>query len=125
MVSAMYDDIRDIVRGVGHENGVGLKMATISNIRAARLRYNHPLVKSAVAIMEKLELPARSEPSESELSIFLSRQIPALTLGVTHEMGYQETAAIVEIDPIYKGIAQIMGAILAIDSGVCDEAPMD
>jgi acetylornithine deacetylase/succinyl-diaminopimelate desuccinylase-like protein len=125
MVSGLYLDIQDIIRGVGHENKVDLTLTTISNVRAARLHFNHPLVKSAATIMEALDLNIHSEPSESELSIFLSRQIPALTLGVTHGVGYQKTEAIVQIDPIFKGIAQIIGVILAIDSGVCDETPMD
>jgi hypothetical protein len=72
-----------------------------------------------------LGLQTHSEPSESELSIFLSRQIPALTLGVTHGVGHQQKEATVQIDPMFKGIAQIFGTILAIDSGVCDETSMD
>lgn len=125
MVSTLYSEIQDIVREVGHDNSVELEMGTVSNVRAARLRYNHPLVKNAVAIMEGLGLQPHSEPSESELSIFLSRQIPALTLGVTHGVGHQQKEATVQIDPMFKGIAQIIGTILAIDSGVCDETSMD
>lgn len=124
-VSALYADIQHIVRSVGRKNNVHLKMTTISNVRAARLHDNHPLVKSTVTIMEHLGLHPCNEPSESELSIFLSREIPALTLGITHGAGYQQKWAKVRIDPIFKGIAQIMGTILAIDSGVCDETSVD
>lgn len=120
-VSGVYKEIQDIVSGIAHENDVDLTLETISNLRAARLKYTHPLVKAVVAIMERLAVTPMSAPSESEVSIFLSRHIPAVTLGITHGQGYQKREAMVEIDPIFSGIAQIVAAIMAIDQGVCDE----
>jgi len=120
MVKEIYSDIRDIVAGIRHEYGVELNLERVSNRRAASLKYNHPLVKTVVTIMKKLELEPFSEPSESELSIFLSRNIPAVTLGVTSGEGYQQPDATMRIEPMFKGIAQILGTIMAIDSGVCD-----
>lgn len=121
MVKSIYNNIKDIVEGIGHEYEVDLKLKTLSNIHAARLQFNHPLVKSTVAVMRKLDLTPMSEPSESELSIFLSRKIPAVTLGITRGENYHQLNATVEIEPIFKGIAQIIGVIMAIDNGVCDE----
>ncbi|MEJ2038530.1 MAG: peptidase dimerization domain-containing protein [Desulfosarcinaceae bacterium] len=120
-VRKMYREIQDIVSGIAHENDVTLKLETISNLRTARLRYTHPLVKAVVAAMGKLAITPMSAPSESEVSIFLSRHIPAVTLGVTHGEGYQKSEAKAEIDPMFRGIAQIVGTIMAIDRGVCDE----
>jgi hypothetical protein len=71
--------------------------------------------------MKKLDLVPISEPSESELSIFLSRKIPAVTLGITRGENYHKQNAIVEIEPIFKGITQIIGVLMAIDSGGCNE----
>ena len=124
MVKTIYSDIKDIVEGIRHEHEVALSLETISNQRAARLRYNHPLVKQAVAIMEKLNLEPFSDPSTSELSIFLSQQIPAVTLGITKGKRYQQKDASMKISPMFKGIAQIVGTIMAIDSGVCDDQPV-
>ncbi len=121
MVKAIYDDIKDIVDDISNKHEVELKVKTISNLRPSRLRYNHPLVKSAVAVMKRLDLKPVSEPSESELSIFLSRSIPAITLGITHGENYHLENSIMEIEPMFKGIAQIIGVIMAIDSGACDE----
>jgi len=97
----------------------------LSNIHAARLIFNHPLIKSSVAVMKKLDLTPVSGPSESELSIFLSRKIPAVTLGITRGKNLHQQNASVEIEPISKGIAQVIGVIMAIDSGVCDEHQLD
>ncbi len=121
MVKSLYKDIRDIVDGISHEYEVELSLKTISNISASRLRFNHPLVKSAGLVMKKLDLKPVSEPGESELSIFLSRKIPAVTLGITHGEKFHQKNAEMEIEPMFKGIAQIIGVIMAIDSGVCDE----
>jgi tripeptide aminopeptidase len=121
MVKSIYNDISDIVDGLSHEYQVDIQLRTISSVTASTLKYNHPLVKSSVAIMKKLGLKPVSEASGSELSIFLSRNIPAVTLGVTHGEDYHLSDAKVEIEPMFKGIAQVLGVIKAIDSGVCDE----
>jgi tripeptide aminopeptidase len=121
MVKSIFNDIKDIVSGTGHEFEVNLKLKTISNVHASNIKFNHPLVKNVVAVMNKLGIKPMSEPSESELSIFLSRKIPAVTLGITKGYNYHQENARVEIEPMFKGIAQIIGAIKAIDSGVCDE----
>jgi di/tripeptidase len=121
MVNSIFDDIKDIVDGLRHEFQVDMKLRTISSVAANTLKYNHGLVKSAVDVMKKLNVKPVTEPSGSELSIFLSNQIPAVTLGVTHGENYHLTDAKIEIEPIFTGIAQVVGVLQAIDSGVCDE----
>ena len=121
MVKTIFNDIKDIINGISHEYEVDLKLKTISNLHAARLRYNHPLVKAAVNVMNRLDIKPISGSSESELSIFLSRKVPAVTLGISHGKNYHQRNASVMIEPIYRGIAQVIGVLQAIDSGVCDE----
>lgn len=121
LVKSMYNDIEDIVEGVSHENEVALKLNIISDLNATSLGYNHPLVKNTSSILKRLRLKPFSEPSESALSIFLSHKIPAVTLGITHGTNYYMENEKMEIDPMYRGIAQIIGVITAIDNGVCDE----
>ena len=121
MVKSIYNSIRDIVDGIGHENEVELSMKTISNLRAARLKFNHPLVKSAVTVMKTLGIKPISKSTESALSIFLSRKIPAVTIGITHGENYYTDRATMEIEPMFKGIAQVIGVLKAIDDGICDE----
>lgn len=121
MVKTVFNDIKDIVDGVSHEYQVEINLETISNVNASTLKYNHPLVKSSAAVMKKLDLVPVSDASGSELSIFLSRKIPAITLGITHGENYHLENANIEIEPIFKGIAQIIGVVTAIDNGVCDE----
>lgn len=121
VVKKNYGYIRDIVEGISHEKQVDLNLKTISNLKAARLRYNHPLVKNAAAVLETLGIKPFSKPTESALSIFLSQKIPAVTLGITYGENVYREEATMEIEPMYKGIAQVIGVLKAIDGGVCDE----
>jgi metal-dependent amidase/aminoacylase/carboxypeptidase family protein len=121
MVKKIFRQIRDIVEGFSHEKQVDLNLKTISNLRASRLKYNHPLVKNAAAILEKLGIKPFSKPTESSLSIFLSQRIPAVTLGITYGENVYKEEATMEIEPMYTGIAQVIGVLRAIDNGVCDE----
>jgi tripeptide aminopeptidase len=122
IVKSIYNNIRDIVEGINHENEVDLSIKTISNLKAARLKFNHPLVKNSAAVLEALGIKPISKSTESALSIFLSRKIPSVTLGITHGENYYTEKATMEIEPMFKGIAQVIGVLKAIDSGVCDEA---
>ena len=121
MVESIYQQIDDIVVSLAYESQVEMTMDKQSNVGAYSLGYNHPLVKSAVQVMEELDIKPKSSHSESELAIFLSNHIPAITLGLTHGKNVHKENASIEIEPMYKGIAQIIGVLLAIDSGVCDE----
>lgn len=120
MVKSIFNDINDIIKGISHEHDVILTLKPISNVHAAKQKFNHPLVKSAVEIMKTLGIEPLSLASESELSILLSHNVPAVTLGITHGDNYHLADATMEIEPMFKGIAQIVGLIKAIDSGVCD-----
>jgi len=121
IVKKIFRHIKDIVEGIRHENEVDLNLKTISNLRASRLKYNHPLVKNSAAVMEALGINPFSKSTESALSIFLSQNIPAVTLGITHGENVYKDNATMEIEPMYKGIAQVIGVLKAIDGGVCDE----
>jgi len=121
IVKKIFKYIKDIVDGVSHENEVDLNLKTISNLRASRLKYNHPLVKNSATILETLGIKPFSKSTESALSIFLSQKIPAVTLGITHGENVYNDKATMEIEPMYKGIAQVIGVLKAIDGGACDE----
>ena len=121
MVKELFGDIRDIVDEVNKAYAVELKLNRISNLSATRLPYNHPLVKCASRVLKRLDVEAVSEPSESALSIFLQHKIPAITLGLTRGDNFHQNGAMIEIEPLYRGIAQIPALLLAMDNGVCDE----
>lgn len=121
LVRRMHAEVADIVSGIGHETHVRLNLRIISDLPPAALKYRHPLVKGTVAVMNALGVHPVSDSSESELSIFLARRIPAVTLGITEGKNVHLENASMKIKPMFTGIAQIIGVLMAIDSGICDE----
>ncbi len=121
MVQSIFTELKDMITGIGHEYEVDLSIGIISETKACNLKYSHPLVKFTFSALEKLGVKPAVGPSESELSAFLSKDIPALTLGVTTARNAQTKNSEVDIEPIFAGIAQIIGVMTAIDRGVCDE----
>jgi di/tripeptidase len=121
MVKSLYADIRDIVAGINNTYDVALQFNRISNLNQTRLNHNHPMIKCATRILNCLDVDIFSEPSESSHSIFLHRQIPAITLGITCGDNFHQDDAMIEIEPMYKGIAQIPALLMAMDRGLCDE----
>ena len=119
MVRNLYKEIKDIVNGINNAFDVELKLSRISHLNSTQLAYNHPLVKCAARILYRLGLDAVSEPSETALSIFLQNHIPAITLGLTRGSHYHQDGAMIEIDPLFKGIAQVPALMTAMDRGLC------
>jgi acetylornithine deacetylase/succinyl-diaminopimelate desuccinylase-like protein len=120
MVEEVFDKVDDICGNISHHTGVKIDLDRISAIKAAKLTSHHPLVQSAVRVMETLDIKPSFESSQSELSVFLSHNIPAITLGVAHGENYHKEDERADIESIFKGIAQIIGVMAAVDQGVCD-----
>ncbi|OGS37050.1 MAG: hypothetical protein A2293_01265 [Elusimicrobia bacterium RIFOXYB2_FULL_49_7] len=121
VVQEVASQIQAIVHNIKHEYDVQLEMTVLSQAHASKLAYNHPLVKNALSLMEALKIKPAIESSESELSVFLSKGIPAVTLGLTHGDNYHQHDAEIRIAPLFDGILQLLGILTAIDNGVCDE----
>jgi tripeptide aminopeptidase len=120
-VQVINEEIETIVDTISHENLVDLTYKEISHVNANRIDYNHPLVKSSIEIMEALNIKPIIESSESELSIFLKQDIPAITIGITHGENYHTEEASAQITPMFDGICQLIGILQALDKGIIDE----
>ena len=72
--------------------------------------------------MKGLGIKPRISPSTSELSAFIDKGIPAVTVGLTNGERLNEANERVEIEPIGSGLEQLLGLILAVDKGYCDES---
>ncbi len=120
MVDGVFKKVLDMTESLAYEKQVRLRIEKVSDIDSVRLDYSHPLVKSAIGVMESLSLTPEVGSSESELSLFLSQGIPAVAVGIS-DIEHQHTEnASVAIDPLFKGIAQVLGILIAIDQGACD-----
>lgn len=123
MIDQVCSEINDIVSEMSARHAVDARLDVFSSTKAGGIPFAHPLVKSVLEVMEQLKIEPDQGHSPSELSELISRQIPAVTLGITYgEKNRKAAPDHVQIDPILTGVAQLVGVILAIDGGVCDEA---
>ena len=121
MVRDLRDQIEYIVAEVSTNTGAEVTFDVFAQRHPGGIAFSHPLATHAREIMRTLDIKPRISPSTSELSAFIDKNIPALTLGVTAGEGEIEDREIIEIDPIFRGFTQLIGLILAIDKGYCDE----
>jgi tripeptide aminopeptidase len=122
MIDQLCREIGDIVAEMSARHAVDANLDVFFCTRGGGIPFAHPLVKSVLEVMEQLGIEPDQGHSPSELSELIARKIPAVTLGITRGTKSRMGAADeVLIDPILTGVAQLVGVILAIDEGICDE----
>ncbi|MCH7988086.1 MAG: peptidase [Planctomycetes bacterium] len=114
--------IEDIVTEMSARHAVDARLDCFFQREAGGIPFSHPLVKTTLKVMSSLEIEPDQGHSPSELSEFISRDIPAVTLGVTFGEKNRKKPDHVMIEPMLRGVSQIIGVLLAIDQGVCDES---
>lgn len=122
LVQDIHQSMEEIVTEVSSRSGDTISLDIFAQREPGGIPFSHPLVRHTRRIMDQLEIEPRPGPSTSELSAFIDRGIPAITLGLTHGDNVHESNESIEIEPVYTGIAQIIGTLLAIDGGYCEEA---
>jgi len=124
MIEDIHRQIEDIVAEMSARHAVNAQLDMFFKTQAGGFPFSHPLVKSVLEVMKLLEIEPDQGHSPSELSELIARKIPAVTLGISRGVrGLKKNPDYVLIDPILTGVSQLVGVILAIDSGACDDAP--
>lgn len=113
--------ITELLEEVSAETGTRNEMEVIARRHPGGIGFSHPLVKSTRQIMEALDIRPKIAPSVGELSALIAHHIPAVTLGITRGDNCHEFTEYVEVEPMFGGIAQLVGVLQAIDEGVCNE----
>jgi di/tripeptidase len=119
-VERIYSLIEDIAVSVACEQRASVNLERVSTVNAANLGYGHPLVKNALSVLRALNIEPLIESSESELSLFPSAGIPAITLGLTYGTKYHLESSTMSIEALLTGVAQLVALIKRIDEGACD-----
>jgi len=120
MVQELRQRIEDIAAEVSSHNGSEVEIQILAQRKPGGITFSHPLASNARAIMKSLGINPRVSPSTSELSAFIDHGIPALTLGLTNGENLNKPDENIEIEPIYNGLTQLLGVLIAIDRGYCD-----
>lgn len=122
VIERIQGQLQDIVAEMTARHAIDAELDCFFRREAGGIPFAHPLVKTVTEVMSQLDIPADQGHSPSELSEFISRGIPAVTLGITSgEKNKAKKPDHLLIEPILRGVAQVLGVILAIDRGACDE----
>lgn len=108
--------IGDIIEEVRSRSGVEILLNKIAHRSHGGLRFEHPLVQSCQDVMQELEVEPKIGPSMSELAAFIARDIPAVTLGISNGHLINTKDEEMEIEPIYKGITQVLGVLMSMNA---------
>lgn len=122
MIDSIQRQLEEIVSEMSARHAVDATLDCFFRRQAGGLPFSHPLVKSVVEVMEALDIEPDQGHSPSELSEFIRRGIPAVTLGISTGERSHKQSEYVDIDPILRGVAQLIGVLLVLDSGVHDES---
>lgn len=112
--------IREIVRACGAEAGASVGFEEISRSNAGGLTADHAFVLETRRIMAALGITPLSEPYSTAVSSFIERGVPAVTVGISTGSNLNETDEWVAVEPMLRGVAQLIGMLLAIDGGCCE-----
>ncbi len=121
IVTNIKNKIQDIIEEVSSITGAKINIEFFAERHPGALEFSHPLVKSSWNIIKALDIKPQVDTSISELSVLLEKNIPAITIGLTKSEKRTDSQDSLKIDPIFTGITQLIGIILAIDNGLCDE----
>ncbi|MFW5684258.1 MAG: M20/M25/M40 family metallo-hydrolase, partial [Spirochaetota bacterium] len=121
LVAELGETIENIAAEVSSHTGTDVHMEVLARREPGGISFSHPLAAGARRIMKGLDLNPRISPSTSELSAFIDKGIPAVTVGITTGENLNETNERVFIEPMTRGLEQLLGLIVAVDKGYCDE----
>lgn len=121
MVTEIGYRMEEIVAEVSSRTGDHINLDIFAKREPGGISFSHPLARKTRFIMDALDIKPRIAPSTSELAAFIDSKIPAVTLGITEGDKLQGVNETIKIDPMYKGLTQLIATILAIDGGYCEQ----
>ena len=121
MVTELASKINSLAEEMTSMTGSMVEFREMARRSPGGTHFSHPLNTTSRSILETLGYKPRLSPSTSELSAFIDKKIPAITIGLTDGDQLGELDESIHIEPIKKGMAQLIGLIEAIDKGYCSE----
>ena len=122
MVEELADKIGNITEEISAETNADVMLNILAKRKPGGIDFSSPLVEQARKIFKTLGIKHRILPSTSELAAFIDKGIPAVTVGITNGENMDKLNETIKIQPIYRGITQLVGLLCAIDNGCCDES---
>lgn len=109
-----------IVEDISAQTGAQLRFEIIARSNAGGLDPQHPLVECARSIITSLGVEPGRGCYSTAASCFNDQGIPGLIIGITRGQHLNQPEEEIAIEPVFTGIAQLIGILMAIDGGCCD-----
>ena len=122
IVTQLHERVDEIAAELSAETNTDVTLEIFARRAPGGIQFSHPLVRAARTVMEELEIEPRLSPSISELAVLIQEQVPAVTLGLSTGGQLQKMNEFAHIKPMSKGLAQLVGVLMAMDEGLCHES---
>ncbi len=119
-VEAIGHEIEVLAHSLSRPDGVTVRFEVIASSRAGGLPDDHEFVRQARRVMTSLGIQPHAGCCSSAASSFAEKGVPALTLGLTRARRLNQPNETLELAPLMRGVAQLIGILMAIDGGCCD-----
>jgi tripeptide aminopeptidase len=119
-LTKLAEQIDTLTDDISARTGAAVDFELTARSDSGGITANHPLAKASRVVITALDIEPRMGCCSSAASSFADSGIPAITVGITRGANLNQTDECVLIDPIFKGLAQVIGIIKAIDRGCCD-----
>ena len=117
LVTEIAHKIDSLTQEMTSLSGAHVEFKNLARRSPGGTDFSHPLNKIGREILTDLNINTRLTPSTSELSAFITKNIPAVTIGLTDGENMGEEDELIQIQPLEKGLTLLVGLILAIDGG--------
>jgi len=117
IVRDIATQIDAILDNISQQVGISVYRDEIAGTVAGGLDSNHPFIRNTRRIMTLLGVEPRQNFFSAVISGYVEHSIPALCIGMTNGENINYADEYLEIEPISRGVAQLIGILLIIDGG--------
>lgn len=110
VLAKIIAQVEDVILHWNHE-GVKIQAEIIGERPAGQIPAEHPLVKLAVNCLQAQGLEATLTTGSTDANIPLSKNIPALVMGITTGGGAHTLGEYIDVEPIEKGMESLVGFV--------------
>ena len=120
MVGDLQTRLEEICDEVASNTQTEVVLEVVARRRPGGIDFSDPLTKTARLLLECLGVVPKIQPSVGELSALIDKDIPGITIGIAKASQMHTLKESITIDPIFSGLAQLIGILQAMDGGLCD-----
>jgi len=115
IVSSLASRMNYLAEEMTSKTGAHVQFKKIALRKSGGTEFSHPLNTIGREILKRLGISPRITPSTSEVAALIDKDIPAITIGLTDGENSGDLEESVFIEPVSKGLAQLVGLLRAID----------